>query len=84
MKVKLKQLESAMISAQRAMSTALLAAYPKGKEIGVFLNCRQVNPTWVTVVGDGAHGHLRVRLVKPNRWGHHHVCDVHFERVVID
>lgn len=78
----LHELERVMRAAQNALDSALLAQYPKGTEVGVMLNCKQTLPSWGTVLGTGMHGHLRVRLVKPNKWGRHHVCDVHFKRVV--
>lgn len=80
---KLKQLEKQMETAQLAMKTALENQYPIGYEVGIFLNSKQRNPTWATVICHPGHSradYLRVRLRGSDSI--RGVRDVHFSQVV--
>lgn len=77
-----QQLESKRNSAAKQLRDALESRWPEKSIIKVFLNCKQAFPSDAEVINhNGQDGTVRVRLVKANKRGLRHVCNVHFARV---
>jgi hypothetical protein len=82
MSVDLGHLDMLATTARVALNDALLARYPRGQAVAVYLSAKQMRPTPSKVVGLGtAQGTIRVRLDSAKPGSRRPCRDIHYSRV---